>query len=90
MASTLPGTNSSPSPSSGAPGRPRPKPAPYRKLEDGEPYLQPKTDRVACCDCGLVHDVTWRMTPKGLEMKHYRNARATAQVRRGMVRRGEL
>lgn len=70
----------------------------YRKLEDGEWYRQPQKDRVACCDCGLVHDVEWRpgfddQGPIGLvtiEVRHVRNARATAQVRRAMIRKGEL
>lgn len=89
MASKLPGTSSTPGPSSGR--RPRFKPiGPYQDLEDGEPYDQPKRDRVACCDCGLVHDVEWKKTARGVQLRHWRNARATAQVRRGMIRRGEL
>lgn len=70
---------------------------PYKKLEDGEWYPVPQCgrDRSACCDCGLVHDVETRVLvdPIGnisVEQRHYRNARATAQVRRGMLRRGEL
>ena len=67
----------------------------YVRLEEGQWYRQPSFDRVACCDCGLVHDVEWRAVQDkngqlALEMRHSRNMRATAQVRRAMVRRGEL
>ena len=33
-----------------------------------------------CCDCGLVHDVEFRL--KLLEVRMRRNRRATAQVRK--------
>lgn len=73
----------------------------YQKLEDGEWYQQPWRDRTCCCDCGLVHDVETRiiMDPKPgdtilssmkVQQRHHRNARATAQVRRAMIRKGEL
>jgi hypothetical protein len=62
----------------------------YEKLEDGEWYSQPKKDRICCCDCGLVHDVEWRLRGRKIQTRHFRNARATAQVRRGMIRKGEL
>lgn len=98
MPSTLPGTNSTRSrrserstDSSKQPQKKEPaKRRRYVRLEDGEWYDQPEYDRVACCDCGLVHDVWWERTAHGIRMRHYRNARATAQVRRAMMRRGEL
>lgn len=62
----------------------------YQQVEDGIWYHQPKKDKTACCDCGLVHDVEWRMKNGKLEMRFFRNNRATAQVRRHMVKKGEL
>lgn len=76
------------------PSKPR-KRSPYVEAADGKWYSQPMIDRIACCDCGLVHDVEYRVSSgflgvPALEVKATRNARATAQVRRGMMRRGEL
>lgn len=61
---------------------------------------------VSCCDCGLVHKHFYQITPddfavrdgrtkkwrygRRIRVKVSRDPRKTAQVRRGMVKRGEL
>lgn len=42
--------------------------------------------RMACCDCGLVHEVDFRVTNNydRVELRMRRNNRSTAQVRRHM------
>ena len=64
----------------------------YPKLYDGEVFLidtAEETLRLACCDCGLVHDVVVRVVvdedpqPGGVVgMALYRNNRSTGQLRR--------
>lgn len=39
---------------------------------------------IACCDCGLVHDMGFIVDDKGiLTLQYSRDNRATAQLRRG-------
>jgi hypothetical protein len=38
--------------------------------------------RMSCCDCGLVHEVQFKVDGKELHMRVRRNERATAAVRR--------
>lgn len=46
--------------------------------------------RMACCDCGLVHDMQFRMDDLGqVNFRARRNTRSTGQLRRQMIRRGE-
>lgn len=57
----------------------------YKHRADGEGFTVPSGEvyRIACCDCGLVHDfvfVSEDGTPVGIAAK--RNERATAQRRR--------
>jgi len=57
----------------------------YKKRVDGEGFAVPagKVYRIACCDCGLVHDFVFISEdgrPIGIAAK--RNTRATAQRRR--------
>lgn len=57
----------------------------YKQRIDGEGFLVPCAEvyRIACCDCGLVHDfvfVSEDGRPIGVAAK--RNNRATAQRRR--------
>lgn len=43
--------------------------------------------RIACCDCGLVHDLEFRARKSGaIEFRAARNHRATAARRRGQRR----
>lgn len=55
----------------------------HRDEPDGRWFRVRRGDRLACCDCGLVHDVTIRRGPAGYELRLTRNARATAAARRG-------
>jgi len=58
----------------------------YIQRTDGEGFVVPLGElyRLACCDCGLVHDVIWLYDEKTKElgMAVQRNNRATAQRRR--------
>ena len=50
--------------------------------------------KLACCDCGLVHKVTFRVVQIGteevLQFKTARDNRSTAALRREMRKRGQL
>lgn len=52
-------------------------------------YPVMKGYKMTCCDCGLVHDVDFRVTDNydRVEMRLRRNTRSTAQVRRHMKKR---
>lgn len=39
--------------------------------------------RLGCCDCGLVHDIDGRVRRGRIELRAWRNNRATAAHRRG-------
>ena len=58
----------------------------YKKVQAGE-WVQPirKGYRLACCDCGLVHKINFRLRKYGngtkLQFRAYRHNRATAQLR---------
>lgn len=56
----------------------------YVVRHDGEGFEVPvgKIYRLACCDCGLVHDVVFVIKGRSLGMAARRNNRATAQRRR--------
>lgn len=67
----------------------------YRLIESGE-WIAPtlKDFKVACCDCGLVHTMQFRMVkaPRGYQLQFTatRDNRATAQIRRKKFRAGEI
>lgn len=44
-------------------------------------------NKVACCDCGLVHTVDCRLKGKTVEVRFARDERATAGIRRGKQHR---
>lgn len=60
------------------------------KTEVANRWVQPikKGYRTACCDCGLVHEMDFRIVPYGsgrkVQFRVRRNDRATAAVRRHM------
>lgn len=56
----------------------------YKQRVDGEGFEVPVGEvyRLACCDCGLVHDVVFAIEDEKLGMAVWRNNRATAQRRR--------
>jgi len=56
----------------------------YKKMNAGEgtPISAGITLKFACCDCALVHTIQFFKTKEGLDMAHWRDNRATAQLRR--------
>lgn len=54
----------------------------YVTARDGE-WLQPVRQgyRLACCDCGLVHRVDFRVVRGRIQFRARRNARATKRRR---------
>lgn len=60
----------------------------YKQRKDGEGFVVPLDQiyRLACCDCGLVHDVvlSYDQQTNELGMATRRNNRATAQRRRSI------
>ncbi len=58
----------------------------YPKVQAGE-WVTPKRKgyKMACCDCGLVHRLDFRLTARNrIQMRGFRDLRATAAVRRAM------
>ncbi len=55
----------------------------YKNTTDGE-WIEPvmRKYRMLCCDCGLVHEVDFRIVGRGIRLRASRNARATAAARR--------
>ena len=60
----------------------------YKKLSNGEIttiYPDDEFEESGCCDCGLVHNINYRIkNKKTLEVSNTRNERATGQMRRWM------
>lgn len=42
----------------------------------------PKTYKLSCCDCGLVHEFQFRSRSKQIEYRVRRDNRSTGQMRR--------
>ncbi len=62
----------------------------YYQVSDGEPrvYSTRETQKIACCDCGLVHVHRYRIRGKTLiEVRVWRDERATAARRREQAKR---
>ena len=64
----------------------------YRKGIFGDKSIMPfeGVRMVACCDCGLVHKHVYTVENKKIVQRTYRDNRATAGIRRGMVKRGDI
>lgn len=62
----------------------------YKSVQDGE-WVQPvrRGYKMACCDCGLVHTLNFRIEAGRIQFQASRNNRATALSRR-RVHRCEL
>lgn len=60
----------------------------YKQRKDGEGFVVPLDQiyRLACCDCGLVHDIVLSYDEQTgeLGMATRRNNRATSQRRRSI------
>jgi hypothetical protein len=57
----------------------------YDEPEAGE-WVKPvrKGYKLACCDCGLVHQFDFRVRKGKIEFRVYSDFRATGQIRRHM------
>lgn len=57
----------------------------YSEPKAGE-WVQPKEKgyKMACCDCGLVHRMDFRVHEGRVQFRVYRDNRATGQMRRHM------
>jgi hypothetical protein len=57
----------------------------YDQPEAGE-WVQPirKGYKMACCDCGLVHSLDFRVRRGRAQFRAFRNNRSTAMIRRHM------
>ena len=55
----------------------------YERPNSNE-WVQPvrKGYKMACCDCGLVHDIDFRIRKKRIQFRVRRNNRSTGQFRR--------
>lgn len=54
----------------------------YYTQVDGE-WVRPKPGyKMACCDCGLVHQIQFRLRKGKVEFRAFRDNRATGQRRR--------
>lgn len=55
----------------------------YERPEAGE-WIQPvrKGYKLACCDCGLVHTLDFRVSKGRIQFRVFRHNRATATMRR--------
>lgn len=60
----------------------------YEKPEENA-WVQPITEgyKMQCCDCGLVHDLDFRVYRGRIQFRVRRNNRATGQIRRYMKAR---
>lgn len=60
----------------------------FTNAKDGE-WIQPKRKgyKLACCDCGLVHKVDFRLFKRKIQLRVVRDNRSTGQVRRHMKKR---
>jgi hypothetical protein len=63
----------------------------YERPMAGE-WVQPvrKGYKMACCDCGLVHRMDFRILNGRAQFRVWRNERATALMRRHMKRSATL
>jgi len=57
----------------------------YTRPNDGE-WVQPvrRGYKLACCDCGLVHTLDFRVHKGRVQFRAWRNNRSTALMRRHM------
>jgi hypothetical protein len=56
---------------------------PYKYHKPGE-WIRPirRGYKLACCDCGLVHVINFRVRKRHVEFQTKRDDRATGQIRR--------
>jgi len=56
--------------------------AKFKQVGPGE-WQQPvrKGYKMACCDCGLVHNIDFRIVNRHIQLRAFRNERSTAAMR---------
>lgn len=57
----------------------------YEQVYDGEPFIQPlgKSWKLACCHCGLVHEIKIELVDEqNVKLTLRQNAAATKRLRR--------
>lgn len=59
----------------------------FRRVKDGDTLLVYTVNRWACCDCGLVHTMTFKSTKTALLVRVRRNESWTKASRRRKVHR---
>jgi hypothetical protein len=61
----------------------------YERPDAGE-WIQPIRAgyKLACCDCGLVHKVDFRIFRRRIQFRVFRDNRATAAMRREALKQG--
>ena len=61
----------------------------YEDVKGGKWYIAPKHKGYlfACCDCGLVHQVDFRIKGKDIQFRLWRDNTATRNRRRYMKRK---
>jgi len=57
----------------------------YPQVQSGQ-WIQPvrRGYKMACCDCGLVHTMNFRLRGGKIQLQAFRDNRATGQKRRHM------
>ena len=59
----------------------------YAAIRPGAWETPPRQDWwLACCDCGLVHRINFRIRRRRIQLQFFRHARATAALRRTQQR----
>jgi len=60
----------------------------YSQAIEGEWFdLDPENNRIACCDCGLVHSEDYRVVGGVIQCRSRRDKRKTAAIRRERKKR---
>lgn len=54
----------------------------YHQVVDGEWITPSRLHKMACCDCGLVHKLEFRIVKGQVTFRAWRDKRATAAKRR--------
>lgn len=63
----------------------------YDSLSDGEWFAIPRDgEKIACCDCGLVHLVKVTRRRGRLGVMHWRLGPETGGIRKALLRKGAV
>ena len=56
----------------------------YEDVEAGKWTICSRNFDLACCDCGLVHRIEWRLKGRELELRFWRNGPSTGGIRKAL------